>query len=405
MFLQMAFNNVLRNYRRSLSTILAIAVGVSMIVFAMGFNDGVYRSFASSIINSVDSHVRIRHQDFAKYSTSDIEKILIENPGKLISALESSGYVEVAVPRVNFGGLLGDDTRSTTFFGQAYDAEKVERVLPGYADQIVEGSGLNRDEPEGAILGKKLAESLGVGVGDELVIISNSIYSDQTAIRIKIRGLIKIDGMEELERSFVIADINQVQKTLLDVADSAMELVVRLNSEDDIPAFISWAEKYFASEHIPLVAVPWYDNGTFQQVLSMFRGVAMTVATILAMLVGIIISSALLMSILERIPEIGTLRAIGANKSDIYRIYFYESMIVASAGAILGIVLGLILILLGSALGIEVPGSGFDIIHPTLRVSGLLLSLAFPFGILLLAIWYPLRSSCKLPLVDALNHR
>lgn len=406
-FFAIALNSLQRNSRRTLSTLMAILIGVAMIVFVNAFNSGLYNEWSQGIINAVDGHFKLRHKDYDDNASTAMEKIYMKDPAAVTAELLKNPHIVGVMPRIRFGGLVGQEEKSTPFFGSAVDATVLNEVLPDNAGIIYSGENLTPDEPMGALMGKRLAERLNVKLGDELVILTNSIYGEQSAIVIKIRGIIKIPGGADLESIFVATNIEQVQNDLLDMGSGAMELVVRIDDDRNLETVVSWVDEHFASLGQPWVAVPWYSDKMFQQVTGMFKGIGVVIGIILSLIVGIVISNALLMSIFERIREIGTLRAIGTEKTQVYGIFYAEAFLITLMGIILGLILGSILVWITGRTGIEIPAEGGEtvMIYPVILLSNLIGSSVLPLFVTLVAVWFPIKSSCKMTVVDALNYR
>ncbi len=406
-FLTIAFNNLLRNARRTISTLLAFVIGVTMIVFVTGFNSGLNNDWARGIINGIDGHFKLRHKDYENNASTNMEKIYIEDPKQLEAELRKNPHITHVMSRIRFGGLVGQEDKSTSFYGTAVDVKTLNSVLPENDARIVEGESFNENDPMGAILGKRLADNLNVKIGDELVILSNSIYAEQSAIAISIKGLVEIPGAADFEAMFLSTGIEQVQTDLLDMGEGATELIVRIDQTENLESVVAWVNQHFSELGQPWVADPWYTHKMFQQVTGMFQGIGLVISIILSLIVGIVISNALMMSIFERIREIGTLRAIGTNRWQIYKIFYSEALLTTVIGVLLGLAMGAFLVWLTGKTGITMPGEGGDpvTIIPEITFTSLLKSSIIPVVVTTIAVWFPIKSSCKMNVVDALNFR
>ena len=406
-FFKIAWSNLIRNRRRTFSTLLAILIGVGMIVFVNAFNSALSTDWSSGLIDGGDGHFKLRHKEFNQFATTDMERILIEDPAYLIGELKKNSHIVGVMPRVQFGGLLGQENKSTTFFGSSVDVSVMNKVIPGNGDILVDGHNLEPGDATGALLGRLLAESLDVTTGDELVILGNSIYGEQTAIVINIRGLVAIPGVADIERMLVITDIGQVQNDLLDIGSGATELVVRLDDIDNLEPTLLWVNQHLEKLDLPFEAVPWYNNKTYQQVTGLFNGIGLVISIVLSLIVGIVISNALMMSIFERVREIGTLRSIGSEKTQVYKIFYSEALITTAIGILLGLLMGAVVVYLTGRSGISMPGGGGESVtlYPALRFKDLISSSIFPFMITMIAVYFPIKSSCKMNIIDALNFR
>ncbi len=405
-FIKIAWNNLLRNYRRTVSTLVAILVGVGVIVFINGFNDGLTTEFNHAFINGSNGHFRLRHVEYSDYVSTDMEKILMKDPQRLKNEMKKNPHVVASIMRIPMGGLAGNENKSTSFFGSAVETDQLYTVLPLFNRTLVAGEKLEAGDPMGAVLGKALAESIDVKIGDELVIVSNSIYAEQNAILIYVKGLIEIPGSLETEQNLIVTSTDQVQNDLLDLNSGATDLLVRIDDEKHLESVVEWVNSHFADRGEPWVAIPWYDAPGIGQGMVWLRGIATIISLILSLLVGIIISNALLMSVFERIREIGAIRAVGTEKWQVYKIFYGEAMITILFGVLLGLAAGALATWLAGIIGFSVPGFAHGLeVHPAVELKSLLKAAVIPIVFAALAVLFPIRSSCKMDIVDALNYR
>jgi ABC-type antimicrobial peptide transport system permease subunit len=121
-------------------------------------------------------------------------------------------------------------------------------------------------------------------------------------------------------------------------------------------------------------------------------------------MVGVITSNSLLMAFFERIREIGTLRAIGMHKWAVYRLLYTESVLVGSAGALLGLVFGVTLVMLGQYIGIPLGGIVNQEVHPVLNPMSLVLSVLAPLLCIVIAAAIPVRAVSRMTVIESLNY-
>ncbi len=404
-FLQIAWSNLLRNGRRSVVTLSAIVVGIAMMVFTNGFNAGLTSQWGSSLINQTDGHIKIHHADFYKFGISDREKVFIADPQGLIAELRKNPHVTAVMSRTALAGLIGRDENSTTFYGAVSDLAQIDTVLPDHGKLVVEGRPLSADDPNGVLIGSGLAKSLAARVGDELVILSNTIHGDQTSPLVHVRGLIRIKDNPQAEQSVLLGGLSdEIRSDLLDSGAGTTELVVRLDGEQNVKQVADSLNRSFAAQGAPWIAEPWYSNREFSFLRSIFNGIGVTVTIILSLIVSFIISNAMLMSIFERIREVGSIRAIGAEKLQVYGLFYLEYLVMTSLGGLLGLGAGIVLITVGQHTGISFSDGIFSGVRPVLEIRNLLISFLVPLGVAAVAVIFPIRSSCRMSVVDSLNY-
>lgn len=404
-FLDIAWNNLRRNRRRTLSTLAAIAVGVSMVVFVNGITAGISASMSDALVNQIDGHVRVQHRDYKKYFLAEPEKILIRDYRELKAEVMKNPHVRSIMPRVMTGGLLGSNDKSTTFFAFASDLATLPAVLPDYGKNLVSGQLLSEDDPDGVLVGRGLAKSLKLNLGDELVLLSKTVHGEESNALVHVRGIVTFPQDKVLEQSLVFTTLGKMVKdNLLDLGAGATQLVVRLDDTKNVPAVEAELNHYFESHNMPWRVTPWYDNEIYSRIVGMFEGVSRLISFILILMVGVVTSNALLMTFFERIREIGTLRAIGMNKVDVFRLLYTESAIVGISGALLGLTFGVTLVLLGRHIGIPLGGIVNQVVHPALNAGSLMVSVAAPIVCIIIAAFIPIHAATRMSVVASLNY-
>lgn len=404
-FFRIAWSNLIRNRRRTIVTLMAIVVGIAMMVFTKGFNAGMVSQWGNSLIDEADGHLKIHHLDFYKFGISDREKVFIENPQRLVAEVRRNPHVRAVMSRTALAGLIGRNESSTTFYGAVNDLAQIDAVLPDHGKLVAEGQPLSVDDPNGVLIGRGLAKSLGARVGDELVILSSTIQGNQSSTLVHVRGLIRIRDNPRAEQSVLLGGLSdEMRVDLLDSGAGTTELVVRLDAEQNVKEVADSLNRSFAAQGAPWIAEPWYSNREFSFLTAIFKGIGITVTIILSLIVSFIISNAMLMSIFERIREVGSIRAIGAEKRQIYGLFYLEYLVMTSLGGLIGLAAGSLLIGLGQYTGISISDGIFAGVRPVLEIENLLISFLVPLGVAAVAVFFPIRSSCRMSIVDSLSY-
>ncbi|MFA6328973.1 MAG: ABC transporter permease [Candidatus Micrarchaeia archaeon] len=125
--------------------------------------------------------------------------------------------------------------------------------------------------------------------------------------------------------------------------------------------------------------------------ITLFLG---AIAGISLLVGGLAIASSMFTSVLERTHEIGVLKAVGANRDDINRLFLFESGAVGAIGGLLGTAIGLSIVYIGSFFGL--PAS----INPYIAA----FCIAFAFAIGMVSGYFPARQAAELSPVDALRY-
>lgn len=407
MYGDIAWNNLLRNRRRTLSTLAAICIGVSMIVFTNGFTNGIAAGMSDSLVNQIDGHVRIQHRDYKRDYMTDQENVLIKDSRSLVTELMKNPHVRAVMPRVMTGGLIGKDEKTTTFIGMFSDLQTLNVVLPDYGKNLVTGKLLSSDDPDGVLIGEALAKSIGAAVGDELVLLSKTIQGDQSNALVHVRGTLTFPQDYAVEQSLIIAALGKnLREHLLDIGDdAATQLVLRIDDIKNVPEVETALAGYFEKQGSPWAVLPWYESQVYARVVAMFNGIGGVIMIVLTLMVAVITSNALLMAFFERIREIGTMRAIGMRTFDVYRLLYTETAIIAGIGVVVGLAVGAALVGIGALIGVPLSGIVQQEIHPELNIKTVMVSMLVPIICIVIVAAIPIRAANRMSVVDSLHYQ
>lgn len=332
--------NVLRNGRRSAITLAAIIFGcISLIVFG-GFVHSMYEGMRESMIRSQLGHIQIYAEGFSQYGKAEPERYLVslEQFQQVQTILEQQTPALAITPRLNFGGLLSDGKQSLPVMGVGVDADN--EVLLSSAINIVEGSDLFPDDAAGAQLGEGLFRSLDVKVGDYLTLLSSTADGAINAVDIQIAGVINT-GVKELDDRVVRVNLAYAQDLLY--TSKMTRIVILLNNTSDTELVVETLRQAFDEQNLQLEIKSWFELADFyHQVVSLFDGVFGFVTVIVLIIVALSISNTMLMSVMERTREIGTIRALGGTPLQVVRMILMEATVLGIIGCLFGILLGML---------------------------------------------------------------
>ena len=206
-------------------------------------------------------------------------------------------------------------------------------------------------------------------------------------------------GSTELRNQLNMADTDAWHFTAIKLKDSrkTAQTIADLN-------------KWFEEEGLLAQALPW-DKAMmqFSGAIRLTQKLMIVALTLLAVVVLIIIMNTLVVSIMERTAEIGTMRAIGAKQSFVRRLFYTESFLLSFIGAACGIVLAVIAGLLFNALGIRFSNEivaalfGGYKLQTAVSLTAILSTLGAMLAAGLIANWYPVRLALKISPLEAIN--
>jgi putative ABC transport system permease protein len=405
LFFKIAFLNVLRNSRRTLITVLAIVFGcVSLIVFG-GFVESMYQGLRENMIRSNLGHIQIYKKGYSEFGNIDPEKYLLSKTElqKIFSIVETQPEVEFASERLNFTGLLSNGLTSLGVFGVGMDADK--EALMNSAVTIIEGEDLFPDDLESALVGEGLAKGLNVKVGDWMTILSATADGAMNAVDINIAGIIST-GIKEIDDRTIRANLPHIQTLMY--TDSVTRVVILLENTEDTSPVTNRLNQLFKDNQLDVEIKTWSDlAGFYHKVVKLFNNVFGFIKIIVMVIVVLGIANTMMMAVMERTTEIGTVRALGNTRREIISLFLIESAYLGIIGGVLGIAIGILAAKGITAANIQMPappGStrGFPI---NITIVYRFLVEAMILGILasVLSSIYPALKAARLKIIDALR--
>lgn len=330
MLLKVALRSLLRNKRRTLVTLATVAVGAAALFVFRGFNTGLLNQYRENAVHAHYGNGQVNTQGYRDKVLAKPWEAWISDPDQVLKGLSSIDGVEKVFPRLEFAALVSNGTRSLGSRGMGIDGQAESDFF--YTINIVDGQSL-RGEPEGIVLGKGLAYSLDVKVGDRITLLTNTIYGTLNGADFNVVGIFHT-GSRELDDAFFQIQLPQAQR-LLDTA-KIEKISLGLRNHDEWPAVEKKIEQMFPqTEATPFEIL---DKIYYQNSVDFLNAQYLIVRMIILFVVVLGIFNTATSSILERTQEIGMLRANGESRHEILSLIALEGCISALLGACLGLV-------------------------------------------------------------------
>ena len=399
MFIKLALRNLLRNRRRTIITQIGIVTGVVVIIFVGGLLQNMSGQWADSLITRSLGHIQIINKEYREKLTSNPLHLTMTDADSIPQILAAIPEIEAFTPQLSFGGLIGKDDRSTTFFGTGIVPEKIKRVLPAIDKMLVEGRLPESGEVITGVVGQGLAKNLGIKTGDILLLVSNTISGQMNAVDLEVTGIVKT-GEEVVDQSMVITTLANVQM-LLDMEGRYSEYLIRLKNPKRLSPTIKILQSKLDAKKSRLKAYSWYElSGEFASVNGMFDGLSTIIGLIILFLVGIGIVNTMTMSVFERTKEIGTIMAIGTQRRQVMYIFILEGLMTGLVGAIIGVVIGSVITIICGNIGIPLPPPPGQttklVLYPVLSAKYIISAIFLSVIVSTAASFYPARLASRL---------
>jgi len=288
--------------------------------------------------------------------------------------------------------------------------------LPHHLEYDEAGQMMLGDLPDhrfpGIILGEQLARRLLVGPGSEVILLSieQAELGEIAAgdVSPKMTPFVVTDtfssGMYHYDDNLAFVALEDAQEAL-NLGDAATHVHVRL---DDIDRAVAVSEAMQEEWGYPYVISNW--TTLFPELfrwMELEKWVIFIALSLIIVVASFNIMSILVMSILVKTPEIGILRAMGATRQGIRRIFVFQGLAIGVSGTALGCGLGLLVCLLQQAYQlISIPGEIYIINELPVDMQALDFALvaAVSVVICLLGSVYPARKAASLMPVDAIRY-
>jgi putative ABC transport system permease protein len=352
--LGMALRNIKRNRRRTALAVSSIALSVMLMTFLGGFVSGILDNMVRNLTRSETGHVRVITQGFEARSRFMPVDELVPDPEAVAAAIEGipelEGRLNVVSQRLLFGTLLSNGPKTKAAMGFSGDPEK-EKSLLNLDRSIVEGRYLSG--PGELILGSKLADALGFGIGDTVRVVSQGSDYGLRLKRFTVTGIFS-SGLHQLDSTVFQVPISDA-KEFLRTDGGVQQVLVMLDDYRDADKAAALIRAALAG--LPggeeLLVQPWTAIGDYPRLIRMMAGIYEYVFFVVAFLGAFIITNILMMVVLERRREIGILKAMGLKRREVLRLFLAEGAVMGGIGSGIGAALGLGLCYLFSVYGID----------------------------------------------------
>ncbi len=187
-------------------------------------------------------------------------------------------------------------------------------------------------------------------------------------------------------------------------------LLIKLKDPGRIAGVTADINNFLSDREIDAEVSDWLSfAGMGAEMAYSIKSVFNILILIIAVVAVIIIMNTLVISVTERIPEIGTMRAIGAQKSFVRRMILIETVMISGIFGLIGILLGAGVLGILYLSGIQAPNFFFEVIfggkvlHPVLSLQALGVSLVVVFIVAIAASLYPVSIALRVKPVKAMQ--
>ena len=350
--LRFYIKGLFRDRSRSLMPALVVAIGVTLVVLMQCWVTGVLGDMIVFNANFATGHVKVMSQAYSENVGQTPNDLALMGTEEVLQNL-SSDYPDMEwVERIQFGGLVdapdenGETKAQGPGAGMAVDLlspESKEAERLNLEKSLIRGRMIQA--PGEIILSDEFATKLDVEPGDQVTLISTTMYGAMSITNFSVCGTIKF-GATALDRSGVVADISSIRMAL-DMQDATGEILGYLpeGEYDELMAgsvSTAFNDKYNdTSDEFSPIMQTLREQGTMTMYLDMVDYFSTLIIGIFMVAMAIVLWNSGLLGGLRRYGEMGLRIAIGEEKRHIYRSLITESVFIGLTGSVLGTALGL----------------------------------------------------------------
>jgi putative ABC transport system permease protein len=404
--LVIAARNLTRNRRRALTALLTVAIAVVSLVLSDGFIQWVFWGMREATIQSQLGHIQVMRPGYLSAGAADPYAYLLPDNLPQLREIESTPGVKLVAPRLGVTGLISHGEITVAFVGSGVDPQKQKEAELSKALRITEGRNLADAAAKEVVLGRGLARNLNVQPDATIALLTTTPNGGVNAVEAKVAGTF-VSTNQAYDDSTLHMPIDLAQ-SLLRVKGAHVWLVL-LDDTERTDDYLAQFRDRFPMSTNKLELVPWYSQADFyNKTVALFSQQMNVLRLIIGGIIVLSISNMLVMNVLERTGEIGTLLAIGFKRNKILRLFALEGLLLGLAGSALGLIVGYGLAELISTIGIPMPPPpGMEEGYTgKIRISLNVMMNAFLIAFITtsLAGLYPAWKASRLPIIDALRH-
>jgi len=341
MVLKIALRNIARHKRRTILSAITIAAGLVVFILIDSVLTGIDRMSIDNMITLSTGALKIQTVQYdQEKNTFPLNYGMNESMVGLQAALGRDKRVLHTTRRTRFLGELSNYAETLPVVGTVVDMA-ADTLVFGLTKYIV-GKYFDGDNTREIIMGKQLAQDLGVGVGDNITLYALTKYDSRNADQFRIVGLLNTADPTINHSGIFIT--YAAANDFLDLEDLVSEVDVSIARNSSLTVYsrnVKDIQKTLQATNPVLRVNTFLELGAGVLEITHAKRVSAIIFMAIILVIAVVgIFNTVFMSVYERIREIGVLRAYGLKPGEIMLMFVLEGSVTGFFGSILGLVIG-----------------------------------------------------------------
>ncbi|MCA9515680.1 MAG: ABC transporter permease [Myxococcales bacterium] len=337
---KLAWRQLLRNRSRTLITGSAIALAVALFLASLALGDGMYAKMMEAAERSAGGGVLVHERGYWKNRELSAR---VAEPGAVAAAARGVPGVSAVAERVLIEGILtsaaNEGFAAVTVRGVDPDAERAFNDLGRF---LTSGTFLAGDDARAIVLGEKLAEDLSVALGDRLVLRFTDASGEEAQALFRLGGVVAT-GSADIDRTIALVRLGTAQDAAR-LGGAVTQIGVEGAPGADLDALKGAVAGALGPRAAGLELLTWQEAmPELVGFIEMDGNMNIMFALVIFAIVAFGIANTFLMSVMERVRELGLLSALGVTPLRVGALVLAETALLAlfAMGVGLAIALGL----------------------------------------------------------------
>ncbi len=352
--ISLAWKNLSRYKKRTMITACALAFGIALYIFTDSLLSGADMDSQRNLVWYETSSARIMDRDYWENRDQTPLNLLLEHPGVFEGVLEEMKIP--SAPRTVFAGELvvyrdpfeEDGSMQVRIYG--IDPDKDDAVFK-FRELIAAGRYLQKGD-NGILIGSSLARNIGAEVGYPVRITTRTRYGQHQVIDLDVIGIIDCPN-PVIDKKAILMPLDTVD-LYLEMEGAVTEINMKFPEIKDTEALGRALKAELLPDFPGIDVLDWTVLGKDAIAMSQAKQAGSGMILFLLFVIAAVgVSNTMLMSIFERVRELGMMRALGMKTSQIRTAFLIEAAGIGIIGSGIGVAIGCLLNIWAVGKGID----------------------------------------------------